>query len=106
MSSMEINNVLAQMRTMSLQATSNVQEVAAPASTTSFSSMLKDSIESVNQVQQQAGALSTAFSRGETDASLAEVMVSLQKANLSFQTTVQVRNKLVEAYKDVMRMTM
>jgi len=105
---MEINNVLAQMRTMSLQASSNVHNVQETSATSgaAFSTMLKDSIESVNQIQQQAGALSTAFSQGETDASLAEVMVSLQKANLSFQTTVQVRNKLVEAYKDVMRMTM
>lgn len=105
MSSVEINNVLAQMRTMSLQATSSVTEASAPTSA-SFSSMLKDSIESVNQIQQQAGSLSTAFAKGESDVSLAEVMISLQKANLSFQTTVQVRNKLVEAYKDVMRMTM
>lgn len=105
MSSVEINNVLAQMRSMSLQASTGVAE-AAPASGANFSTMLKDSIESVNKVQQQAGELSTAFTKGETDASLAEVMVSLQKASLSFQTTVQVRNKLVEAYKDVMRMTM
>lgn len=105
MSKIEIDSVLAQMRAMSVQA-SNIQPEPTATTGSSFSSMLKDSIESVNDIQKQAGALSTAFGRGETDASLAEVMVSLQKANLSFQTTVQVRNKLVEAYKDVMRMTM
>jgi flagellar hook-basal body complex protein FliE len=102
---MEINNVLAQMRTMSTQASTPMNEVK-PTSSSDFSSMLSQSIEAVNKTQKQAGALSTAFTKGETDASLAEVMVSLQKANLSFQTVLQTRNKLVEAYKDVMRMTM
>jgi len=106
MSNIEINNVLAQMRAMSSQ----VQGVeAAPVvtnNTKDFSSMLSESIEAVNKTQMEAGALSTAFTKGETDASLAEVMVSLQKASMSFQTVMQTRNKLVEAYKDVMRMSM
>ncbi len=105
MSNMEINSVLAQMRVMSVQAKSPV-ETAAQVKPNEFSAMLSQSIEAVNKTQLQAGALSTAFEKGETDASLAEVMVSLQKANLSFQTVLQTRNKLVEAYKDVMRMTM
>jgi len=105
MSNMEINSVLAQMRTMSAQVKSPVESVA-QAKPNEFSTMLSQSIEAVNKTQQQAGALSTAFEKGETDASLAEVMVSLQKANLSFQTVLQTRNKLVDAYKDVMRMTM
>jgi len=105
MSSMEINSVLAQMRAMSAQASSSVVETK-PTSPSDFSSVLSQSIEAVNKTQKEAGALSTAFTKGETDASLAEVMVSLQKANLSFQTVLQTRNKLVDAYKDVMRMTM
>ena len=105
MSNMEINSVLAQMRAMSTQVKSPVESVA-QAKPNEFSTMLSQSIEAVNKNQQQAGALSTAFEKGETDASLAEVMVSLQKANLSFQTVLQTRNKLVDAYKDVMRMTM
>lgn len=105
MSNMEINSVLAQMRAMSVQAQSPIAETK-PTSSTDFSSMLSQSIEAVNKTQQQAGALTTAFEKGETDASLAEVMVSLQKANLSFQTVLQTRNKLIDAYKDVMRMTM
>lgn len=105
MSNMEINSVLAQMRAMSAQASSSVVETK-PTSSSDFSSVLSQSIEAVNKTQKEAGALSTAFTKGETDASLAEVMVSLQKANLSFQTVLQTRNKLVDAYKDVMRMTM
>ena len=106
MSNIEINNVLAQMRSMSAQVKSPEISTVASSNTNDFSAMLKDSINAVNQTQMQAGALTTAFEKGETDASLAEVMVSLQKANISFQTVLQTRNKLVEAYKDVMRMTM
>ncbi|MBV1951831.1 MAG: flagellar hook-basal body complex protein FliE [Cycloclasticus sp.] len=105
MSSMEINSVLAQMRSMSVQATGMAVESEA-SNPASFSTMLSQSIEAVNNTQQKAGALSEAFIKGETDASLAEVMVSLQKSNLSFQTVVQTRNKLVDAYKEVMRMSM
>ncbi|MGB0238620.1 MAG: flagellar hook-basal body complex protein FliE [Cycloclasticus sp.] len=105
MSNMEINNVLAQMRAMSAQASSSVNE-AKPTNSSEFSSMLSQSIEAVNKTQKEASELSTAFTTGQTDASLAEVMVSLQKASLSFQTVLQTRNKLVEAYKDVMRMSM
>lgn len=46
------------------------------------------------------------FETGESDAGLAEVMVSLQKASVSFQAMVQVRNKLTDAYKEVMNMPM
>jgi len=102
---MEISSVLAQMRVMSAQATNAVAKTPATDSS-DFSNMLSQSIEAVNKTQKEAGALSTAFTKGETDASLAEVMVSLQKANMSFQTVLQTRNKLVDAYKDVMRMTM
>ena len=105
MSNMEINNVLAQMRAMSAQA-SNTGAEAKPTNSSDFSTMLSQSIEAVNKTQQEASTLSEAFTKGETDASLAEVMVSLQKANLSFQTVLQTRNKLVDAYKDVMRMSM
>ena len=103
MSNMDINQVLAQMRISRDRAfTPSVQ----PESPTDFSSLLKESIDKVNDTQQQAGKLATAFETGETDASLAEVMISLQKASVSFQAMVQVRNKLVEAYKDVMNMPM
>ena len=105
MSNMEINNVLAQMRAMSAQASSFVNETK-PTNSSEFSSLLSQSIEAVNKTQKEAGELSTAFTTGQTEASLAEVMVSLQKASLSFQTVLQTRNKLVEAYKDVMRMSM
>ncbi len=68
--------------------------------------MLKQSIESVNEMQQTAGKLSRDFEIGDTNVSLAEVMIASQKADVSFQAMLQVRNKLVDAYKDVMNMPM
>lgn len=103
MSNMDIHQVLAQMRIMRDQARSTSVQAE---SAVDFSSLLKDSIDKVNDTQQQANKLAQAFETGETDASLAEVMISLQKASVSFQAMVQVRNKLVEAYKDVMNMPM
>ena len=66
--------------------------------------MLKSAVEGVNNVQQDADKLAQAFQAGDPEASIQDVMVSLQKANLSFQTMVQVRNRLVTAYQDIMNM--
>ena len=69
-----------------------------------FADMLKGAIDSVHNAQQSADQLSLAFQLGDPQANIQDVMISLQKANLSFQTMVQVRNKLVAAYQDVMNM--
>ncbi|MCQ8106093.1 flagellar hook-basal body complex protein FliE [Methylomonas sp. SURF-2] len=103
MSDIHINQVLAQMRTMSIEA--GAKPVAGNDSG-EFAAMLKDSIDAVNQTQKTASALSTAFETGRSDVSLAEVMIASQKAQVSFQAMLQVRNKLVDAYKDVMSMSM
>ncbi len=69
-----------------------------------FSAMLKQTLGAVNETQQTAGNMTKAFETGDARISLAEVMVATQKASVSFQGMLQVRNKLVEAYKDVMNM--
>ena len=69
-----------------------------------FAQLLKNSIEQVNQTQQQAEGMAANFAAGDSNANLHEVMISLQKANVSFQEMVQVRNKLVTAYNDMMNM--
>ena len=63
--------------------------------------MLKKAVLSVNEAQNVAQANVQTFSTGESNMTLEEVMVSLQKANLSFQTMIAVRNRLVDAYKEV-----
>lgn len=69
-----------------------------------FSLALKSAIDQVNQAQQEAQKMAEDFSAGQNNVNLQDVMVNLQKANLSFQQMVQVRNKLVSAYNDIMNM--
>ena len=66
-----------------------------------FQNILKNAIENVNNAQNAAQAKAQAFSAGNSDTSLGEVIVSLQKANLSLQGMIAVRNRLVDAYKEV-----
>jgi flagellar hook-basal body complex protein FliE len=101
-SNLNVEHVLAQIRLMTAEARGRGE----PAGTEggSFGEMLKRSIDQVNATQQNAREMATRLDTGAGEASLAEVMVALQKSSLSFQAMVQVRNKLVEAYKDVMNM--
>lgn len=71
---------------------------------TGFASELKQSIDRINDLQQTSGAKTTAFQLGDPNVSLSEVMVAKQKAGLAFDMGVQVRNKLVSAYKEIMSM--
>jgi flagellar hook-basal body complex protein FliE len=104
MSDMNVNQLLAQMRTMSAEI--GVKKPETENNTADFAALLKQSIDTVNATQRNANQMAHAFETGDSDASLGEVMISLQKANVSFQAMVQVRNKLVEAYNDVMNMPM
>lgn len=69
-----------------------------------FSDALKASLNQVNKVQVEAEKLGKSFAMGDDSVSLSDVMIAGQKANISFQATVQVRNKLVSAYHDIMNM--
>lgn len=69
-----------------------------------FQVMFKNAIDSVNQKQQSANELATRFEMGDPNVDLPEVMIALQKSSVSFQAMTQVRNKLVEAYKEIMNM--
>jgi flagellar hook-basal body complex protein FliE len=69
-----------------------------------FTSVLKKSLDQVNNTQQNAARLARDFELGAPEANLTEAMISMQKASISFQYTLQVRNKLVSAYQDIMNM--
>ena len=97
-----IDQLLSQMQAAASAASSGTTEPAP--SGVDFAAMLKSSIDQVNTAQQQSSEMAQNFETGKTDASLQDVMISLQKANVSFQTMVQVRNKLVSAYQDIMNM--
>jgi len=69
-----------------------------------FGKALKSALDNVNETQKTARALSEKFDAGDPKIDMAEVMVAIQKANVSFQAVTQVRNKLVSAYQDIMNM--
>ena len=69
-----------------------------------FQTMFRNAIGSVNQNQQTASDLAQRFEQGDTGVDLPQVMIAMQKSSVSFQAMTQVRNKLVEAYKDIMNM--
>lgn len=73
-------------------------------SKSSFADALKASLNQVNKAQLDAEKLGKDFVMGDDNLSLSDVMIAGQKANISFQATVQVRNKLVSAYHDIMNM--
>ncbi len=104
MSEIDVNHLLSQMRALAVQSQGQPQEITGGAERTDFAALLRDSIDRVNETQQRANGLAETFERGDGDVDLAQVMVALQKATLSFQAMTQVRNKLVSAYQEIMGM--
>jgi len=103
MNTQGIDQLLGQLRSASMTAGGGAESATLPDGQ-NFASALKSSLDNVNAAQQQANNLAKAFEMGEPNANVQDVMLSLQKANVSFQTMVQVRNKLVSAYQEVMNM--
>lgn len=101
-----VDSLLAQMRAAMAIAQGGVAPKPAtnPVGATDFASVLKSTLDSVAQAQNHAESLQKAFVLGDDKVSLSEVMIDMQKANISFQTTVQVRNKVIAAYNDIMNM--
>lgn len=83
-----------------LQPTQSVEANEPP----SFGEMFKSAIDTVNHHQQESSKLSDRYEKGDPSVDLPEVMIALQKSSISFQAMTQVRNKMVEAYKDIMNM--
>ncbi|GHD57736.1 flagellar hook-basal body complex protein FliE [Jeongeupia chitinilytica] len=104
MSVQGIDQLLGQLQAMSAKAAGQSTPAAEATGGADFAGLLKSSLDQVSQMQQSAQAQQAAFQAGAPEADLQDVMVSLQKASLSFQTMVQVRNKLVSAYQEVMNM--
>ena len=71
---------------------------------TQFSELMKESINNVNDQQMKAGELTKAFEMNDPNVPLSTVMIEMQKARVSFEALKQVRNQLVDAYKQVMNM--
>jgi len=105
MSDIDVSQVLQQMRTMAAMAENKLPlDMGVDAAKADFGQLLKNSINEVNETQKTAKNLATAFDAGDKNVNLSEVMVAIQKANVSFQAMTQVRNNLVSAYKEIMNM--
>ena len=106
MPQIDVNSLLSQMRQMS--ATMQTPEIASRTPITGqnsdFGALLKQSMSAVGQAQLEAGKLAASFERGDAGADLGRTMIAVQKADLSLRAMTEVRNKLVDAYKDIMNM--
>lgn len=87
-------------RSNAIEGLTGTQGTQAP----SFSETLRSAISGVNETQQKAGDLAKAFELGDPNAGLAKVMMAAQQSQVAFRATVEVRNRLVQAYQDVMNM--
>lgn len=105
-----ISELMTQMQTLAARASATpaAQESDAAAlgaaGNVDFGAMLKASIDAVNATQQGAGTMVQRFETGDPQMELGEVMVALQKADISFKAMTEVRNKLVDAYQEIMNM--
>lgn len=100
--SMNINQVLNQIRVRSQYVSGLAEQPAA--GRTDFSALLKDTLNDVNQLQGSSSAMKTAFERGDEGIDLPQVMIASQKASLSFEAVAEVRNRVLNAYQEIMNM--
>jgi flagellar hook-basal body complex protein FliE len=100
-------SALQQMRSLSAEATGEAgvpRQFNTSVGNGGFAEELRSSIVKINDLQQTAKEQGKAFLAGEPGISLNEVMVDSQKASVAFQAGVQVRNRMITAYKEIMNM--
>jgi flagellar hook-basal body complex protein FliE len=114
----DINSLLSQMRAIKAEIQQGprpiemrdlgIQKIGTPGisktESNSFATLLKGAVDKVNEHQSDANRLREAYERGDPSVDLPQVMIQAQKASVSFQAMTQVRNRLVAAYEDVMKM--
>lgn len=111
----DVNRLLLEMRTLKSQ----TQAFGSPESLASkdriggpgevnngpkFGDLMSQAVGKVSEVQQASSSMSKAYLQGDSNVDITDVMIASQKAGVAFDAMVQVRNKLVEAYRDVMNM--
>ena len=82
----------------------NAAERGDSASNVDFSELLTSAIDQVNAVQKESGRLATAYQQGDPDVTLAQVVIASEKSGVAFEAMTEIRNRLVNAYEDVMNM--
>ncbi|CAG9170847.1 flagellar hook-basal body complex protein FliE [Cupriavidus pampae] len=99
-----IESMLQQLRGLAQTASGGSAASTQAATTSGFAGELQRSLARVNATQEHASTQAEAFELGKPGVALNDVMIDLQKANVSFQTAVQVRNRLAAAYQEMMNM--
>ena len=102
MSEISVSDLRQQMRVMAEKARGEAETIIEDRN--NFNSILQSALDQVNETQQQSGELKKRFELGDPEVSLAEAMVAGQKSSIAFEATLRVRNKLVQAYQDIMNM--
>lgn len=69
-----------------------------------FGAAVRSAVDQVNATQQSAAAMKSAYERGDEQVALTDVVLSMQKSSLAFEATLQVRNKVLKAYEEIMNM--
>ncbi len=117
MSSMNVQQVVAQMRALEAQAKTQItppdagiEKITAnglsinETQKTDFSDVLANSVNALNDNLMNAGSMADTFQKGESNITMAELMINMEKASVSFQAMTSVRNKLLTAYQEIMNM--
>lgn len=102
---MQISQVLAEMRALQARASGAPSMPPPTAQPSDFANLMKNSVDGIATMQNQATALADAYQAGDKSVDLTKVMLEVQKASLAFRAMTEVRNKLVDAYQQVMNMS-
>jgi flagellar hook-basal body complex protein FliE len=102
---MQIDQVLAEMRSLRARALGLAEPAATASQPSQFAELMKNSIDQVAAMDNRATALGAAYEAGDQSVDLTKVMLEMQKAGLAFHAMTEVRNKLIDAYTQVMNMS-
>ncbi|MFC3912173.1 flagellar hook-basal body complex protein FliE [Pseudaeromonas sharmana] len=100
----QASSLFQELQSLRFEATGRTPEPVNGTVQQDFGQLLQSALENVNSLQQDTNSLRTRFDMGDRSISLSDVMIAGQKSSIAFEATVQVRNKVVEAYKTIMNM--
>lgn len=101
---MKINPIQQELQRVALEAQSSTMPINGQKVAQDFDQLLTSAINHVNGLQKSSGELATRFDMGDRSVTLSDVMIARNKASVAFEATIQTRNKLVDAYKELMNM--
>ncbi len=101
---MKVDPMLSEMQAMKMEATNSSTPATGAQVGADFGDLLQGAINNVNRLQKSSSDLQTRFDMGDPNVSLSDVMIARNKSSVAFEATIQVRNKMVDAYKELMNM--